>query len=191
VKPTICTYLGIEFNPFSPRLEDIDIEDIAHALSQIPRFGGHTRRFYSVAQHSWEVSLLCPRANAGYGLLHDAAEAYLLDVPSPIKQQMLFVVPGNVSNPVTFKDVEQNLLGWIFERFGLDRQHAYDLPLTVKKADYSAYQHERAGLLPETTWYPTAVPPREIHCLPPDEAKALFLRRFNQLADQGHIRRPS
>lgn len=188
MRPVICTYTGVEFNPFAPRLEDINIEDIAHALSNIPRFGGHTNTFYSVAQHAWDVSLMVSSMHAGYGLLHDAAEAYLLDVPTPIKQQMLFMVPG-VSGPRSFKDVEWNLLTTIFARFGLER--CAELPLQVKRCDYQAYQNERAALLPETEWFPTEVAPRAVNALAPTEAKGLFLRRFHQLVERGLLRDPS
>jgi uncharacterized protein len=82
----IQTYTGKQFWPLSPLPEDIVIEDIAHALSMQCRFGGHVRTFYSVAQHSVHVSLLVEPQYALWGLLHDAAEAYLVDLPRPIKK---------------------------------------------------------------------------------------------------------
>lgn len=81
---------GGKFFPFNPRPEDVQIKDIAKALSYLCRFNGHTANFYSVAQHS----LLCaelllaerqPMRVALLGLLHDASEAYFGDVPTPIK----------------------------------------------------------------------------------------------------------
>ena len=90
---TITTVTGRHFNPTAPNEQDIDIVDIAHALSLLCRGNGHTRRFYSVAQHSlacadeasargatWVVTLGC--------LLHDASEAYLSDVTRPVKQEL-------------------------------------------------------------------------------------------------------
>jgi uncharacterized protein len=79
------TYCGIAFWPHDPRPEDVDIRDIAHALSLMCRFGGHSRCFYSVAEHSIRVAALCSQKNKLAALLHDAAEAYLVDLPRPIK----------------------------------------------------------------------------------------------------------
>ena len=72
----------------TPEPNSIHIADIAHALSMICRYGGHVREYYSVAQHSCLVAqLLAPRLRI-YGLLHDAAEAYLGDVVSPLKGKL-------------------------------------------------------------------------------------------------------
>lgn len=83
--PWMETYLGIRFYPTQPRIEDIDIEDIAHALSLQCRFAGHVTSFYSVAQHSVLVSEIVPKEVAFEGLMHDAAEAYLQDMIRPLK----------------------------------------------------------------------------------------------------------
>lgn len=90
------TFTGRQFWPLDPRPEDIDIEDIAHALSNLCRFGGHCKAFYSVAEHSLYVERFSWRDRAGvrpielarFALLHDAAEAYLVDVPRPIKRHL-------------------------------------------------------------------------------------------------------
>src|ERR1017187_10636100 len=79
---SITTFSGIHFWPLLPNPADIRIEDIAHALSNQCRFAGHAREFYSVAEHSVRVSQLCPPEDALWGLLHDASEAYLTDVPA-------------------------------------------------------------------------------------------------------------
>ena len=86
----ITTFTGKHFNPTNPAPEDIDIRDIAHALSLICRANGHTRFFYSVAQHSIScykeaaARSLSNRIQLGC-LLHDGSEAYMSDVTRPIK----------------------------------------------------------------------------------------------------------
>src|SRR4051812_30250690 len=77
------TFTGRQFWPVDPRADEIAIEDIARALAMTCRFGGHVRFHYSVAQHSFLVSLVCSPEHALWGLLHDASEAYLGDVVWP------------------------------------------------------------------------------------------------------------
>ena len=79
------TTTGRQFWPASPDPEQIQIEDIAHALSNLCRFGGHTREFYSVAQHSVLVSQNVPDDLRLVGLMHDATEAYCGDMIRPLK----------------------------------------------------------------------------------------------------------
>src|SRR5688500_14252940 len=90
----IRTYTGKEFYPLKPELDKIDIEDIAHALSNLCRFTGHTKQFYSVAQHSVLASEFVrvydnPHLNL-FVLLHDASEAYICDISRPLKVQECF-----------------------------------------------------------------------------------------------------
>lgn len=91
--PWIETYTGKKFYFLSPHPAMIEIEDIAHALSQTCRFSGHTREFYSVAQHCINVSdLLMHKYHdpelALEGLFHDSAEAYLTDIATPVKKHL-------------------------------------------------------------------------------------------------------
>lgn len=85
------TFTGLQFWPLDPRPEDVRAEDIAHALSLQCRFAGHCREFYSVAEHSVLVSEWIwdetngDRIASLAGLLHDASEAYCVDVPRPLK----------------------------------------------------------------------------------------------------------
>jgi len=81
----IHTLYGGSIDLLSMTPEDVDIRDIAHALSHICRFAGNSRSFYSVAQHSVLVARRLPERLRLAGLLHDSAEAYTGDIISPIK----------------------------------------------------------------------------------------------------------
>jgi uncharacterized protein len=109
------TRSGRVFYPIDPRPEDIDIGDIAHALSFVCRFGGHVPRFYSVAEHSVRVALAIEASGASSlasfaGLLHDASEAYLGDVVWPLKR---------AEGMAGYRAIEKNLERVIALRFGL------------------------------------------------------------------------
>lgn len=85
------TYTGGVFFPLDPKPEEVNIEDIARALSHVCRYGGHIRKFYSVAQHSVYVAQLCrDKWLKGWFLLHDAPEAYMGDVVRPLKKDVFF-----------------------------------------------------------------------------------------------------
>lgn len=86
----ITTVSGRRVHPLAMTADEVCIEDIAHALSMQCRFGGHVRDFYSVAQHCVLVSLYCDPEDAMDGLLHDAAEAYLVDLSRPLKRDPRF-----------------------------------------------------------------------------------------------------
>ena len=81
----IQTYTGKQFYPQDPRVEDIDIEDIAHALSLTCRFNGHVKEFYSTAQHVVLSSMFAPFYCKWEALHHDDSEAYISDLTSPVK----------------------------------------------------------------------------------------------------------
>ena len=100
------TYTGRKFWPLDPRSEDFDIMDIAHALSLTCRFNGHCLRFYSVAEHSCHVHDAAPERLKTQALLHDAPEAYINDMVSPLKKDM-----------PEFKEVENRIfwqLAWTY-----------------------------------------------------------------------------
>lgn len=102
------TYTGVRFYPMSAGPDDIVLRDIAHALAHTCRYNGMCKRFYSVAEHSVIVSQLVEERWAKWGLMHDAAEAYLGDVIRPVKQGL-----------PQFKEAEARLLKQIAIRFGL------------------------------------------------------------------------
>lgn len=130
-----CTSSGRRYWPADPRPEDIDIQDIAHALSLQCRFGGHVRRFYSVAQHSVLVANLCPPADTLWGLLHDASEAYIVDIPRPLKY-----APGMEG----YLALEKKMMGAVCERFGLSPE----MPASVREADERLLASEARDLMP-------------------------------------------
>jgi 5'-deoxynucleotidase YfbR-like HD superfamily hydrolase len=164
----IQTFSGRQFWPLNPRAEEVEIEDVAHALSNLCRYNGHTRRFYSVAQHSVLVSRIVPAADALWGLLHDAPEAYIADLSRPVKRHM----PG-------YRDVERRLMVAVAERFGL----SWPEPASVKTADLIALRTERRDLMatPPIPWLSDEnVEPLDerVVAVGPEEAKAQFLARF-------------
>lgn len=124
----IQTFTGRQFWPMDPRPEDIDIEDIAHALAMLCRYGGHCNRFFSVAEHSVLLSKHVSAPNALWALLHDASEAYLVDVPRPIKSSL-----------VGYRDAEDRIMAAVCERFGLSPA----MPEEVKSADTAILTDER------------------------------------------------
>lgn len=167
------TFRGRAFWPMDPRADEVHIDDIAHSLAMQCRYAGHTRWHYSVAQHSYYVSHLVPAEHALWGLLHDAAEAYLVDLPRPVKRS-----PGIGSHYV---EAERRVMDAICDRFGLPREE----PPEVKVADDRVLLAEKRDLMApapmpwrETGLRPMPVP---IERLAPDQACAMFRDRFREL----------
>jgi hypothetical protein len=131
---SITTLSGIRFWPLLPNPGDILVEDIAHALAHQCRFGGHASKFYSVAEHSVHVSELCPVQDALWGLLHDASEAYLIDLPRPLKLLPEFA---------PYREAERQLQRAVAARFGLPE----DQPASVTEAD-DTYAVDRSSFTP-------------------------------------------
>ena len=137
----IQTYTGRKISLLHPHPEDVDIIDIAQSLSKICRFGGHCQRFFSVAEHSVLVSFIC-QGNSGrarqhialQGLLHDAAEAYIGDIVSPLKKLLPAVT-----------EIEDKWLKAIGEAFGVGLS---PLPDEVKQADLISLRLEVIDLMP-------------------------------------------
>ena len=167
------TFTGKQFWPLDPCPEEICIEDIAHALSLQCRFGGHCKEFYSVAEHSWRVSFMCDATNALWGLLHDAAEAYLVDLPLPLKH---FSALGE-----KYQLVEQRLMVAVCLRFGLEASSSPN----VKESDRFMLHWEARDLMSPhpAPWAGEGclLPAEVIKPLLPKEAEAAFLERFREL----------
>lgn len=155
----IRTFTGKYVNPSDARNMEICIDDIAHALSQQPRFGGHLPRFYSVAQHCIHVTDHLPPELKLAGLLHDASEAYLIDVPRPVKEVL-----------VNYKMIENKVMTRIAHVFGFD----WPLHDEVKKADELELHWEWNNLMINQT------PPTAFY-LTPTEAETKFLELFKVL----------
>jgi hypothetical protein len=167
----IQTYVGKQFWPLAPRPEDLDIRDIAHSLALLCRFNGHCRVFYSVAEHSVRVAAELPGELALWGLLHDAAEAYLGDLTRPLKQQ---------SEAEWFNAAETQLLRVIADTYGL----VWPMPVAVRAADDALLATEARDLMvaPPEPWSLAAVPlPGRIEPFTPATAEARFLERYAAL----------
>lgn len=117
----LTTHSKIEFDLIRPSPASVRIDDIAHALSMLCRFAGHTT-FYSVAEHSVRVAELLGPPLVLEGLLHDAAEAYIVDVPSPVK---------HLPEMAGYRELDRRITSVIRERFEL----VGDIPRAVHRAD--------------------------------------------------------
>lgn len=109
----ILTYSKIKFYPLEPKIEDIRIEDIAHALSLMTRANGHIKHFYSIAQHSINCYKEARRRNYSREvqlgcLLHDASESYISDITRPVKRNLAEYMP-----------IEERLQEMIYEKYGI------------------------------------------------------------------------
>lgn len=172
-KSAILLVNGDFFDFKDPRNHDFDIKAIAHALSNLCRYTGHSRRFYSVAEHCVIVSRLVPEKYALEGLLHDASEAYCGDIASPLKA----LLP-------TYKKIEEGVQEALAAYYGL----TYPFPPEIKEADVLAYVTERRSISntgKDAIWF-TDVSARddiEIRGLAPSSAYRLFLERYEELTN--------
>jgi 5'-deoxynucleotidase YfbR-like HD superfamily hydrolase len=188
------TFSGKRFYPLDPRPEDIRLMDIAHALSHVCRFNGHTRFFYSVAQHSVLVSLMGPEDAAAARLLHDASEAYICDLPRPLKESL------RRQNNFFYDSIEECVMDAVSKASGIEitkemYKFADDAALVVEASELLAPE-QLAEWWNFKTRLRTAgdlikrIPPEVfaeyrpiilMKCLDPQDAKEMFLHRANQL----------
>jgi hypothetical protein len=166
------TFLGKHVHPLCPSADEIDIEDVAHSLSLTCRFVGHTDGFYSVAQHSVLVSELVPAQDSLWGLLHDASEAYLCDLPAPIKRDPAMAI---------YRTAEDRLMVCIAHKFGLPPE----MPKSVIAADKLALATEFRDVttVDDPDWIVeecgiAPLPDYTIFPWPPGVAEVRFLHRF-------------
>jgi len=179
----MLTISGRRFFPGNPRMEDVDIGDIAHALGHECRYGGHVKKFYSVAEHcvllhdyAWKKGWSSDRLMAL--LLHDASEAYIRDIPSPAKPDL-----GS-----RYGDMEYRLMRTILKRYNV--LVAYEeMKNSIKVLDRRICVNEMAVLMhhPDEEWYcgdVAALQDVRIANWSHAEATTEFLRRFAALSHQ-------
>ena len=165
---------GGRFLILDPKASALDPQVLAHALSNLCRFTGHTQKFYSVAQHCVIVSKIVPPELAMQGLLHDASEAFIGDLSRPLKAILDILAPG-----ILFS-IEERIHEVIAEKFKSGFPH----DPAVKIADNVSLATEKRDLMAETgrPWYNLPDPlPTKIKALGPRGARNLWLDRFEEL----------
>lgn len=155
-----------------PRPEYVDVRDVAHALANLCRYTGHTRAFFSVAQHCVLVSRTCDPEHARDGLVHDAAEAYVADLSAPVKS----LLPE-------YRALEHRVATAVAAHFGV----TWPPPPCVRLADRRVFLAEARDLMgpPVALPYPGDPAPAELVVEPwsPTEAAVRFLQRYGELWD--------
>lgn len=168
------TYLGGQIYPLDPHPSELDIQDIAHSLSMQCRFNGHTKRFYSVAEHCCHVSDILPEPLKLAGLLHDASEAYLCDLPRPIKQTEGFAD--------IYRQAESALERMIAIRFGFE----YPYEQAIHEADEKLLWTEAIQLMsPLHPDWPVGeqIAGLMLSCWSPNQAENHFYARYLLLTE--------
>jgi hypothetical protein len=172
------TYSGKRYYPLDPKPSSIDIRDIAHALSLVCRWNGQIKQHFSVAAHSIVVSNMVPVEHALCALLHDASEAYLPDMPSPIKS----LLPD-------FRRLEDAVQQAVAQKFSLQwpfPQPVHEADVRCRHAEYFYLRGDPSIDLPPFHLVPNG---RELAMVarfmeePPDVIEQAFLMRYEELTD--------
>lgn len=175
---TIDTYSGTYFHVFDPREGEINITDIAHALSNICRFTGHCEPFYSVAEHCVRVSYILPGRLKLAGLLHDAAEAYISDINGAYKWALPLI--GEADDMITHT---------IYHKFSIQLPSESEHKV-IKHADMVLRATERRDLMKNghnNHWdsmegYTPLT--QVIYPLSPDQARKFFMTEYEILMSE-------
>lgn len=170
----IALLSGATFNYNQPEKSDVTIDDIASALSNVCRFSGHLPVFYSVAQHLVNTSYIVPEEHAFTALMHDTAEAFTNDLPTPLKWAL----------PV-FKELEVKIESAMANKFGFE----YPYPDPVKLADTQMLLLEKKYVKQDPhVWeyygdveYEHLLDKVDLKGWQPVRAKREFLERFYEL----------
>lgn len=157
----IVTFTGKHISVSDPDPELFCIEDIAHALSNICRFGGHAKKFYSVAEHSVIGAGIAPKEIKYDFLMHDASEGYIHDIARPVKTHL-----------TGYKQLEEIFMTRLAEKFGF----VYPLTPAISAIDDEVLQKEFDVLMLGESG-------SDIHfsCHEPVIAEKLFLESYNLL----------
>lgn len=164
---TIQCWSGHYFDFLHPHQSFVLVKDIAHSLAMQCRFNGHTDRFYSVAEHSVLCSHIVPHEDALTALMHDAAEAFVGDVPKPLKR----LLPD-------YAEIEKSVEEAIFNKLDIP----FPFPPSIKEADLRMLRLEqRDAMLSTASWdvlNGVTIPDVKLHFWTPTEAKNQFLLRY-------------
>lgn len=166
---------GAMFDYDNPSASEVRIEDIAGALSKVCRFAGHIPQFYSVAQHAINTSRIVTQEHAFTALLHDTAEAFTNDLPTPLKFKA-----GDF-----FKPLEVRIESAMAARFGF----AYPLPDPVRLADLQMLSIEKIKLKRDNSHWDCLTGIETAHVehlvdlspMTPSRAERLFMEHFEDL----------
>lgn len=170
----IQTAMGRQFWPIDPRPDEVFADDIAHSLSMLCRFGGHCLRFYSVAEHCVLLSRHVAPEHRLWALLHDASEAYLVDVPRPLKP----FLKG-------YREAEDKIMQAVCAKFGLSPE----MPTEVKAADTAILSDEAEQNMsrPPVAWSTTTTPLGvTLQYWSPNRARREFMAALTVLTPSPH-----
>lgn len=178
-KVWIQTWSGRKFDLVNPLPEMVHLRDIAEALAKANRFTGHTLRPYSVAQHSVFCSYHVPYRARLHALLHDAEEAYMGDIATPLKMALRSLGAGTA-----VRDLSDRIRGAVFEKFGLAWPCDPDIWMEVKNADALALATEKRDLLRhKLSWSYSMPDPDPVLLVPVPwwDAAEMFMKRAREL----------
>lgn len=140
--PWMPTARGAVFPLLGPAAADVDFRAVAEGLAKACRFAGQLAAFYSVAQHSVVVADMLPPEARPYGLLHDAHEAFVGDIPTPVEEALRRLGAGDAVGRL-----KAGLDAAIFPAAGLAWPLPANIAYMVRCADLTALATERRDLL--------------------------------------------
>ncbi|MCL4304315.1 HD domain-containing protein [bacterium] len=197
------THSGKRFDIFNPRDEDVCIEDIAHALAHICRFNGHTKKFYSVAEHSLHTARIAaalstdPRV-AWAALMHDAHEAYTCDIPKPWRAQLWAKTGQNFM--ASFDIICAQIEKTIFRKLSgglVDFRHSDSRAIVTYADEAMLVNEKRLALFHQIDWGTNGKLPihvdhvfTKLDFLKPPEAAFQFLKAYQEIEQCLHSASP-